>query len=449
MHHKCHKRKRCTRCYPRTMKGSVFSERKHRWSYSLLISRILLLLVGTTFLVLFWSKTQMSKALSKIKIPSSSISQPPGCDYSHPAQLNYTNLVVANGLSKVFSFRFIPSEEEEEEHSQTAPTWCTPTTHRSTKNEPIETGLLYNKMPKAASSTTSGIVFRIAYKVAALTSSSSRLSSRRDPRLKCSSYEGHTEKSGIARKVFGSRDRNRSFLFSTIRDPAKRAVSRAFFNLSRKGHTNITEKDVLKFLHDSRHQEGAVSPGQGGFALAYLGMSLPAEFSVWDQDYPNKILRPDIVHETVKGIMDDYDFLILVERFDESLVVMQLLLGLETSDILYLSSKKAGSSYFFNKEKNKCTFLKKSVISPGVAKYLASDEWYAKQYGDYLLQEAVNQSLDLTIAALGKDKFDRALLKFQSLKKLANEKCADTVDFPCSSAGKPQPELAKKNCYWR
>ena len=79
--------------------------------------------------------------------------------------------------------------------------------------------------------------------------------------------------------------------------------------------------------------------------------------------------------------------------------------------------------------------------------HLSSDEWYAKQYGDYLLHETVNQSLDLTIESLGREKFKEAMQKFQTLKKQANNECADYAHFPCSATGKPQPRLAEASCY--
>lgn len=41
----------------------------------------------------------------------------------------------------------------------------------------------------------------------------------------------------------------------------------------------------------------------------------------------------------VRDTLGKYDFVGVVERFDESLVALQLLMGLETSDILYFSSR--------------------------------------------------------------------------------------------------------------
>jgi hypothetical protein len=43
----------------------------------------------------------------------------------------------------------------------------------------------------------------------------------------------------------------------------------------------------------------------------------------------------------------------------------------------------------------------KSFASPAVQEFLDSDEWRAMNYGDFLLHEAANQSLDRTIERLG------------------------------------------------
>ena len=67
---------------------------------------------------------------------------------------------------------------------------------------------------------------------------------------------------------------------------------------------------------------------------------------------------------------------------------MQLLLGLETSDVLYLSAKKSGGYYY---HKTECKKIVKADISPRVLKYLSSKDWHARNYADYLLIEAVSQ----------------------------------------------------------
>ncbi|KAL7550985.1 hypothetical protein ACHAWF_014204 [Thalassiosira exigua] len=144
---------------------------------------------------------------------------------------------------------------------------------------------------------------------------------------------------------------------------------------------------------------------------------------------------------SVNNIMDDYDFIMPSKRFDEALVTLQLLLGLRTTDMLYFSSKSSGVSYMIHN--HRCHLLKKSFLSEEVTRHLSSDEWFAKEYGDYLLVEA---SLDLTIEALGRDTFLQALNQFQRAQKLMIEQCAESVYLPCSPDGKPQQKKSKKNC---
>ena len=103
-----------------------------------------------------------------------------------------------------------------------------------------------------------------------------------------------------------------------------------------------------------------------------------------------------------------YDFIGLVERFDESLVVMQLLLGLESSDILYFAVNrkedwqlaKAGSKKFVCRKS--FDWETDLLTEPTIRDYVReSEKWYAQNYGDYVLYQAVVQSLDQTILAIG------------------------------------------------
>ena len=142
--------------------------------------------------------------------------------------------------------------------------------------------------------------------------------------------------------------------------------------------------------------------------------------------------------------MEDYDFMVIVERFDECIVLMQLLLGLETSDIMYLSAKKA--DMYHRMGKKKCIKIRKSFISPTITNFLSSKEWQTKNYGDFLLIEAVSQSIDLTIENIGRKRFDKAYDIFQDLKKRTVKECEDKAIFPCSTIGQIQEE-STSNCY--
>jgi len=146
-----------------------------------------------------------------------------------------------------------------------------------------------------------------------------------------------------------------------------------------------------------------------------------------------------------------YDFVGVVERFDESLVVLQLLLGLESSDILYFAVNRKEQWYRRKIGRNNATCLKPFdweldlAVEPPVSQYLIqSKEWHSQNYGDYLLYHAANLSLDKTILKIGLDLFSQELKKFRQLMKLAEEKCSPV--FPCSANGADQFEDSRFDC---
>ena len=103
-------------------------------------------------------------------------------------------------------------------------------------------------------------------------------------------------------------------------DPTSRALSRVFFtNVSRR-HKEPTDENVIEWLHDHSSQMGSVSNGQGGFQLNYMSMHGIHKHSAYTVVDDEKVLNYESIELYVKGIMDDYDFVILNERLDESLV---------------------------------------------------------------------------------------------------------------------------------
>ena len=356
-----------------------------------------------------------------------------------PNSFNFTDIVLKQKLARPFTFGPTPSEIP----SNRMESWCIP----YYSNRRSRHGVLFNKMPKAASSTMSGIALRIAEHYA--TRHYPNVSEDGAATIPCNTRVGHVpgHKAG---QTFGDRDRTgRSFLFSTLRDPARRALSRVYFTRISQGHGRPTAENILNWLRTwTNSQYGSVSPGMGGFQLAYLSFRSIGEWSLWAEDDPHHVRNVELAHDVVREIMSDYDFLMLVERFDECLVVMQLLLGLEVEDILYLSSKHAGD-YYYSPRKNECLRLAKTVSLPIIERYLDSSEWAAMSYGDYVLYEAVNKSLDLTIDSLGREHFEDALDAFVKLKRRAEEECAAEAVFPCSSTGKIQVAKSSESCYDR
>ena len=356
-----------------------------------------------------------------------------------PSSFNFTKIVIEQKLARPFTFGLthpeIPADRMQ--------SWCMP--HYS--NQRSRHGLLFNKMPKAASSTVSGIALRIAQHYA--TRHYPNVTEDEATVIPCNSRVEHVlgNKAG---ETFGKRDRTgRSFLFSTLRDPAHRAMSRVYFTHVSQGNGSPTAENILNWLKTSTSaQHGTISRGKGGFQMAYLAFRSIDKRPFWAESDPYHVRNVELLYDVVREIMADYDLLMLVERFDECLVVMQLLLGLEANDILYLSSKVAGD-YYYDKRKNKCFSLAKKESLPIIDQYLESVEWVAMSYGDYVLYEAVNRSLDLTIDSLGRERFEDALDAFVKLKNRAEEKCAAEAVFPCSSTGKKQLAESSESCYDR
>jgi hypothetical protein len=140
---------------------------------------------------------------------------------------------------------------------------------------------------------------------------------------------------------------------------------------------------------------------------------------------------------------------LVAERMDESLVAMALILGVSITDVLVQSAKQTGAlqyHYFKRGKREHCTRPVPAFRSLAVHEYLESEEWYAKNYGDYLLHAAADISLNRTIERLGVG-FSRSLQEYGRLKRKAEQICANQTVYHCSADGKPQRHLSKQNCY--
>jgi hypothetical protein len=308
--------------------------------------------------------------------------------------------------------------------------------------------VLLVKVPKAASSTSAGVALRIGH------------------RLDCRAVHWrHRMAVEYSRSVNGS-----SFIFTTVRDPSARAVSSIFFHvISRLEPPNATgaaagnarspassDRDALilsELQTNTGVHYGAISAGQGGFQLRYTSFDVIPEYSAWSEDKPAHVLRPEQVESRVRRVLAGYGFVIVTERMDESLVCLALLIGADVGTVLVTSSKVAGSRYHLSRRAGssqpECLPTVRSAVSGRVRAYLDSDEWRARNYGDYLLWQAANASLDLTIDALGRDRFRAALSEYRRLRDLEQRVCAPHVVFPCSDDGRPQTHLSMSSCYLR
>jgi hypothetical protein len=263
-------------------------------------------------------------------------------------------------------------------------------------------------------------------------------------------FKHTSNRHNAAGTFYGKRNTEKSFLFASIRDPSKRAISRVFFENISKQHSVPSDDNILRFLGRSKH---IFSSGRGGFQLSYTALEHLSTDEAWADKDPLVVRNATTVHRRVKNIMEGCNFLILVERYDESLVA-QLLLGLTSADILYLPPKGSGSyshrsiKLAIAGRRGGCQKLTKSFVSPAVKEHLESDMWYAQNYGDFVLHAAVNASLDNTIdSVLGRKRFNDALAQFLELKRQAADACTDTVIWPCSQTGDSQWNASLTQCY--
>lgn len=299
-------------------------------------------------------------------------------------------------------------------------------------------GILYVKMAKAASSTCAGLALRIADRNGGLPVQYKHIPA------------------GVAR--YGDRDANLSFLFTSVREPASRQISWNFFarSVGRSPHPgNITESTIVANMKssDEKPQDMFKINGRGGRQISYTALdhsTIPL-YSAYDPTI-NKtmVIDPDRVAFNVQQVIEGYDFVLLVERMEESLVAMAMVMGLDLTDVVLASSSKVGGSGYFMDQNLRCYRLMKPFYRSAVIDdYVRSDEWRAMNYGDYLLHAAANRSLDLTIQhTIGQDRFRRALKEYRKLKSAVDSACRDKVKMPCSKKGEPQP-LSVQSCYDR
>jgi hypothetical protein len=292
-------------------------------------------------------------------------------------------------------------------------------------------GILLVKNFKAASSTAAGVALRVAAKYG------------KDGNMAWNRWH-HARAIGYAK-----RHAQKSFLLSSVRDPGARALSRIFYTqISQKGEAS-SDTNILRHLQWNNPQYGAVND-VGGYQLRYLTLrSLP---TCWNETNETILFHADQVEQHVQHILQNYDFILVAERMDESVVALSMIMAVEVGDVLVNDAKVGGSDYFLSRNKkkgDKCVRLQRTFRTEKVNTYLESQtgRWRARNYGDYLLYAAAVKSLDLTISRLGRVAFETRLGEYRRLKKQAKAMCANATVSHCSAEGKLQRHLSRENCY--
>eukprot|EP00540_Astrosyne_radiata_P022775 CAMPEP_0116844032 /NCGR_PEP_ID=MMETSP0418-20121206/12437_1 /TAXON_ID=1158023 /ORGANISM="Astrosyne radiata, Strain 13vi08-1A" /LENGTH=230 /DNA_ID=CAMNT_0004474889 /DNA_START=1 /DNA_END=693 /DNA_ORIENTATION=- len=198
-----------------------------------------------------------------------------------------------------------------------------------------------------------------------------------------------------------------------LRHPTKRVISQYFHFRVSDFKEDPTDENFMQFFYDDPFHRSN-----------YYTKDLTL----------NKIkLKTGNVTKIVQDILDEYNFIAITERMDESLVVMKMLLGLDFQDILYMSAKKHGS--FTSGEGQRCIYIIPSFLTDGMKEFFASEYWKAYMAADNLLYDAARKSLDNTIESLGRSEVEAQVKFFKKAQKLVSEKCADRTIYRCNDKG--------------
>jgi hypothetical protein len=293
---------------------------------------------------------------------------------------------------------------------------------RSATNE----GFFYINQRQIGSTTLSGITARIARNVArrehtrteAPSSTSVLGGGGGTKKEKTNQTVCTTRMIPLRAKRLRDRNRAQSFLWSVVREPVARLVSKFFhYAVSLEG-VEATVPNLKDYV-----ERNAIND----YGAYFKSLSLRKRMNPQRTD-----LHPTYVQE----LLDGYDFLGVLERLDESLAVLQLLLGLHTEDLLHLPSRTSGSYEATTSQTTKpCVYYHPSEITLEMKEWFYSPEFDEYFDADVLVYQAVNKSLDDTIDALGRERVDLAVRRFQWAQRRAKEQCADVVKFPCSADG--------------
>lgn len=273
------------------------------------------------------------------------------------------------------------------------------------------TGLVFIKTYKTGSSTSSGISLRMAKNAARRQGKEFEI---------CKSRHDHA----WAESLVPNRDKSKSFLWTIVRDPTSRMLSQLFhFHVSR-GKNNATDPSLIAYARDNMLKD---------YYLRQLSTST------------HVVGKNDPV-QTANSILEEYDFVAVTERMDESAVAMAMLLNIPIADVLYLKAKENGGFDDAGGLGGKCTYITPSFLSEGMKEYFRSDEWQERVHWDHVFYQAANRSLELSIELLGRDRFEKNLAKYIHAKERAHEICLPKTTFPCSAEGKMNHET---DCIWK
>jgi hypothetical protein len=288
--------------------------------------------------------------------------------------------------------------------------------------------------------------------------------------LLCSNHFWHSRSA----LMFENRSRTQSFLWTLLRDPINRVMSEFYHFFVTRQHIEPTDDNLIALLSNN-------SIKNTNYYIKLHNVRKNQNKLLKQSRRKQKQERCRGMQNITQGIIDDYDFIAITERFDESMVVMQLILenrygiGVVTlGDMLYLNAKVSGG-YDDGGYKSTCyKILKPPPIkdwSRRLKNYLYKnsnsnttatstngsnelqlqrvDPWMDRIEHDLALWEAANISLDRTIDALGrKHVFEPRLQQYRDAQDVVQKRCGNEARFPCDEITGKKRKPKDTNCLY-
>jgi hypothetical protein len=305
---------------------------------------------------------------------------------------------------------------------------------------PATEGLFYVKGAEISSALLSGITAQIARNMGRRRQQQEHGNGAADP-IANDVHKNATTNVCTARlasqraRRYYDRTPNKSFLWSVVREPVDRLVSKYYHY----GHVEAVK---------TRRRRSTLSKFQ-----TYLFNSESQDYGYYFKSLAvyRKLDPYTKEHERhTQELLESYDFLGVSERMDESLAVLKIILNLDIQDVLYIPFENAGAGstnktisatvdYYQNWRKDECRAIPKSDVTLEMKEWFHGEEFEAFIEGDVLFYKAVNASLDKTIDKLGRDLVDKTVEQLRLAQKVVEEECQN-IRFPCSSEGVFQKE---------
>jgi hypothetical protein len=171
--------------------------------------------------------------------------------------------------------------------------------------------------------------------------------------------------------------------------------------------------------------------GHGGYQYTWLSLEGVKNNEVWSKENgEDKVIQPTNLHKKLKDMFQAYNFYVVSERIDESMVALSFLMGLHYSLFLVSSAKLSGSYDLVarGRRKGRCVVRNKFYIPNEVREHIHSPKYLALSYADQIIYRAANASLDMTIKeTIGEEKFHETLQQYRELKERTADYCGSRL----------------------